>query len=1077
MKTFRRFAFPRRLRDKAGMALVVSLAIIVLLTAAVLAFFVRATANRRVEASRANRVEAEQLAETAVDYAIARFLGEISDPANSTTDTNNNIVAFQPKAATNAIPVRKFAAAIGTADTNYFNLVRQSIAAADPNASAHSTATTSKNGRTVGTSRWNAPALLAGAGFTATDQLPNWIYVTPNGSATNAASADIIGRFAYNVYNAGGLLDANVAGYPSSVTNAPELKGSAAGADLTQLGISTNDINALVVFRNPQSTNAAPYLDNVHASARKGFLKSMVTSASTGTVYANKHFAGRQDLLRYARTQNTGLTNALPYLTTDSSTLNAPIWGPKVNLGGVFDYKAEADSTTAVIRNLSKVRVTAPFVRDDGSTAAPGEPLLKQRFPLSRLALLSPAASAADMLKYFGLTWDPVNDCWFYNHGNDAKIYTLEEVAAAQREPDFFELLKAVTLNGSLGRDPGPTAADINALGVAGNGFGSYSSYPDSQIIQIGASIMDQYDADYFPTAIYFNEILAVPGEIASVARIMRTAYGIENLPYLFRTVNIDYKIDNSSGRVGGWIQPIIWNPHGKPPTTPLLASSLRPQNFRLNTYGNISFQWRQDLAHDGPLSTFDGGPAGQIVFTWAAATANSMYTNPNPLTWTSASVLDNKIFETSSAGVFIGSPADSPDPAWVDPRAATDPNFNGNLWCQHIPSPDITFVLEYQDASGAWHPYTRYARLMVTESSLYQTDTKGTPDPTDDILIGNKNGVVGHTHTDPRTDRFSVSQSVLFRGDDNKKTESLNPSANTTGLNTVNWATKVLPLPGSFVLIPAPMAGVFNDIEYGDLFRNIPAGSASYRDVDGVVRPADGGQANKATGEGCLPYGGNGRQTHASRPIVLNRAFQSVGEMAYAFRDLPFKSLDFSSNDSADLGLLDVFCLEEETSLIAGQVNANTAPVPVLKALLSGAIKKERMDTALASYLTAAEANTLATGLANRIASTNSGEGPILDRADLAMALAAVVQSGGTAVDKANKNLREAALRALASVSDTRTWNLFIDVIAQAGSLPPGQTAPGSFLVNGEKRCWLHLAIDRYTGKIVSKKLEAVYE
>ena len=114
---------------------------------------------------------------------------------------------------------------------------------------------------------------------------------------------------------------------------------------------------------------------------------------------------------------------------------------------------------------------------------------------------------------------------------------------------------------------------------------------------------------------------------------------------------------------------------------------------------------------------------------------------------------------------------------------------------------------------------------------------------------------------------------------------------------------------------------------------------------------------------------------------------------------------------------------------------------------------------------------------IASRIASTNSGEGPILDRADLATALAAVVQSGGTAADKANKNLREAALRALASVSDTRTWNLFIDVIAQAGSLPPAKTDPGSFLVNGEKRCWLHLAIDRYTGKVVSKKLEAVYE
>jgi hypothetical protein len=33
------------------------------------------------------------------------------------------------------------------------------------------------------------------------------------------------------------------------------------------------------------------------------------------------------------------------------------------------------------------------------------------------------------------------------------------------------------------------------------------------------------------------------------------------------------------------------------------------------------------------------------------------------------------------------------------------------------------------------------------------------------------------------------------------------------------------------------------------------------------------------------------------------------------------------------------------------------------------------------------------------------------------------------------------------------------------------------SFVVEGEKRYWLHVAIDRYTGQIVDQQLEAVEE
>ncbi|MCA1658742.1 MAG: hypothetical protein LC627_05540, partial [Verrucomicrobiaceae bacterium] len=57
------------------------------------------------------------------------------------------------------------------------------------------------------------------------------------------------------------------------------------------------------------------------------------------------------------------------------------------------------------------------------------------------------------------------------------------------------------------------------------------------------------------------------------------------------------------------------------------------------------------------------------------------------------------------------------------------------------------------------------------------------------------------------------------------------------------------------------------------------------------------------------------------------------------------------------------------------------------------------------------------------------------------------------------------------------RTWNLMIDVIAQSGRYPPTATTLRDFVVEGEKRYWLHVAIDRFTGEVIDRQLEAVYE
>jgi hypothetical protein len=67
--------------------------------------------------------------------------------------------------------------------------------------------------------------------------------------------------------------------------------------------------------------------------------------------------------------------------------------------------------------------------------------------------------------------------------------------------------------------------------------------------------------------------------------------------------------------------------------------------------------------------------------------------------------------------------------------------------------------------------------------------------------------------------------------------------------------------------------------------------------------------------------------------------------------------------------------------------------------------------------------------------------------------------------------------VRALSDTTQTRTWVLMIDVIAQSGRYPPAATDLSQFIVEGEKRYWLHVAIDRFTGEVIDQQLEAVYE
>jgi hypothetical protein len=204
------------------------------------------------------------------------------------------------------------------------------------------------------------------------------------------------------------------------------------------------------------------------------------------------------------------------------------------------------------------------------------------------------------------------------------------------------------------------------------------------------------------------------------------------------------------------------------------------------------------------------------------------------------------------------------------------------------------------------------------------------------------------------------------------------------------------------------------------------------------------------------------------------------VGELGHAFRDMPWKTLDFFSPTSADAGLLDIFTLSD-APVIAGRVNPNTPHAEVLEALLGGASQNVGEGTTLSPAAV--------TAVANDIVTTTKAT-PFRNRGDIVADYLANT-SLSSVLNKFNgpfganplglKIEREAIVRALAESANTRTWNLLIDIVAQSGKYPSTVNAsalvPDQFVVEGQRHYWLHLAIDRYTGEVVDQQLEPVDE
>ena len=212
---------------------------------------------------------------------------------------------------------------------------------------------------------------------------------------------------------------------------------------------------------------------------------------------------------------------------------------------------------------------------------------------------------------------------------------------------------------------------------------------------------------------------------------------------------------------------------------------------------------------------------------------------------------------------------------------------------------------------------------------------------------------------------------------------------------------------------------------------------------------------------------------------VLLNRRFENVGEFGYAYNPAsttPSKTLDFASATSKDRAILDFFTYNE-ASPRAGIVNLNTRNIPVLASIIRGAWVHDPGAEATpppdpAYLVSQTDALTAAQAIVQETTNT-----PALTRADVAR-LAAVGAAALHGVTGAPDDERKQTIaRALADTGQARTWNLMIDVIAQTGHYGPNAQDLTAFIPEGEKRYWLHIALDRDSGNVLGTQLEEVVE
>jgi hypothetical protein len=212
----------------------------------------------------------------------------------------------------------------------------------------------------------------------------------------------------------------------------------------------------------------------------------------------------------------------------------------------------------------------------------------------------------------------------------------------------------------------------------------------------------------------------------------------------------------------------------------------------------------------------------------------------------------------------------------------------------------------------------------------------------------------------------------------------------------------------------------------------------------------------------------GTKKSLPAFTPIVLNHGFSTVGDLGYGLKtENGFTRVDFHTwpqvAGSLDAALLEFFTYNpvDHNYPRTGITNLNTKNVSVIAAILQSALKKDIDVVNPPTFPTVSSSE--AAAAAQAIVNATSTQ-PALTRADivrLASVAAGYIPFTGSSTEETEKGL-ETITRALSEIGQARTWNLMVDVIAQTGRYGPNAQSLTDFIVEGEKRYWLHIALGR---------------
>jgi Tfp pilus assembly protein PilX len=1199
----RRTALPEDARNptlraadsQRGVALVITLSLLVLLAFVAVAFLSNTQRARQIESASAAGTTANELARSAASIILSDLQKEIKAGSDN-LGLNENSPFFLPSEQVNWSPLR---ATVRPEGPETRLLVKQSkdnaFTIGSPlatDSTTINTATPSRNGRIVPASRWDRPKLVRNsaedaAGTFSDADLPFWINVRPAG-LSGGHEKDAVGRFAFNVYDLSGLPDISVSGRPEANTF-DEVAGPAridfAGSNSVAPvpGVQRPRWDDYLHWRFRNSVPAAADMPARFASIsvwleERGYAAQFPRDAkdSPGTSPEERRILGRQDLLNYiARpdipaAEKSFTENILPFVRTHSASANRPAWYPERPTGihgdnSNIDYRQiskNIDSQSVINPLVAKVVVQGAFTRRDGSRAEPGEPLMKRRFPLSKLDLVATAtadtatpADAAKRQQYFGLEWDNSTQRWNYTQfGTGTTIKTLDVVAGENREPNFFEVLKAGILSGSLGNFVFNNATVSNETHLIANAADRNS---DQQIFQIGAAIIDQYDADDIPTLIVGPEALV---------------YGIENHPYIAQFFQVrsrrrdkDYNaanIYNPHPWAVSYLRFQMWNPHANAATngynyriigrggeTGITLTRYERQltidpatgvvtNVRVlgDVYQNlttdpkidqgrvgneIQFSGATDFSSPQLLTTanadtpdsenkYEEGDADLVGFFLGDVRADNNWEDAawTPITGPATANAFCNVTPAPGPGVQVPNPF--PDNYYPNDYFGTgnNPDEYVNVW-----DPPAQYDLEAQIA-GEWRIIQRIPPIRLgigrnliepgTEPNQARPEYDPASPPTNGT--GAENTWIGlwantrlfhrnpgfcnssFMRSDPRGFRFGAAGSTVGYGRggvtfDNTTAPyaappfTLLPKASPerafTGWNGwgdagTGWFEKN----GDYgPWRPQSVGFSQSGVAFGEFMFNSKKRNCYYRDHDGIVRLGDWGYAVADNGDSSLnPMA----LDNAVRPVVLNRPFRSVAEMGYTYRGEPWKSVNFHGEDSADAGLLELFSIADADTT-RGRININKATEKTIQGMIheaaTSAYRHELGGNPAGSQLLDANVKDLAQAIHNELQTNPIGQ--------LSQIPALVERVGQASVIGEWSATRGVVARALADNTDLRTWHLLIDVVAQSGRYPEAVPNPSGsdFIVGGEARYWVHVAIDRHSAEILDIQWEAVQE